>query len=415
MPLKEAFQARLMLALYRAGRQAEALDVYLRARDVLDRELGVDPGPDLEALQRAVLAHDPGLAVARLAGRQGTSPTPFSPAARAATAPDTPSQPGALPTEGASKQGSTRRMVTAVMAQIQASTLTGQRIDPETERDPLDRGFERMTTVLEGHGGLAERVVGDAVMAVFGVPVAHEDDALRAVRATAEMRDALVGVNQILERERGVKLTFRTGVNTGEVVAGRDIVAARLMNGATVNAAAQLEQAAGPGEILMDAATYGLVRSAVEAEPASVFDHSAMSNPAGAFRLLAVTPGVRGHARRFDIELVGRAAELRQLQATLDHVIATHRCQLFTVLGAAGVGKSRLVHEFLRSARSEARVLRGRCLPYGERVAFWPLIETIRQAIGIDETEDGDVVRESVRAVLRGNPRASAVAERVQP
>ena len=169
LPLRESFQARLMLALYRSGRQSEALDVYRHARDVLDRELGVEPGQELEALQRAVLPHDPKLGL---------------------EAPTGPERPSARPADAGG------------LAEPDATV--DQSLDPETARVPLDGSFQEIRAVLERKGGTIEQVVGDAVMADFGVPLVHEDDALRAVRAASEMRDVLASLTDCREAELAV-------------------------------------------------------------------------------------------------------------------------------------------------------------------------------------------------------------------
>jgi len=433
MPLQEAFSARLMLALYRSGRQAEALDVYLHAREVLDRELGVEPGQELEALQRAVLDHDPALSIAPVTGhpRPSTRPAdtstqsdgepPLVEAAAAALAhegieslarhrpPDRPT-PSIQPVP---RRADTRRTVTILMADVRGSTLSGEPLDPESARHPLDCCFEEMRADLERHGGTVEQVVGDALLAVFGVPLIHEDDALRAVRAALEMRDALAALNDRLERELGVRIEMRVGVNTGEVVASWGSGSATLVTGDAVNMATRLEQAAGPGEILLGDGTYHLVRWAVHAEPAGAIDPRGRPGPIRAFRLLRVTPGVGGRAQRFDSPLVGRERERRLLESAFEQATADETCQLFSLLGPAGVGKSRLVHEFVRCIRREAQILRSRCPPYGERVAFWPVVETIQQAAGICDADSADAVRGKIAALVRGDQQASAIAEHV--
>jgi class 3 adenylate cyclase/DNA-binding winged helix-turn-helix (wHTH) protein len=393
MPLREVFHARLMLALYRSGRQAEALEVYHRAREVLDRELGVDPGTELETLQRAVLDHDPGLdlAVAQVRDRPAEVATPATP-------------PAPRPRDA-------RRTVTTLIADMRGSTLAGEPLDPESARVPLDRCFREMRPVLERHGGAVERVVGDAVLAVFGIPLVHEDDALRAVRAALEMRDALAALNDRLKTELRVRIAMRVGVNTGEVVAARDTDSASKVTGDAVNVAARLQQAAGPDEILLGEATYDLVRWAISAEPTGPMDPRHRPRESGPFRLLAVAGGIAGHTQRFDSPLVGRERERRRLESAFEQVAADGTCQLFTLLGPAGVGKSRLVHEFLRWVRPEAEVLRGRCPPYGERVAFWPVAETIKQAAGISDVDTAVEVRDKIGTLLGADQRASSIAD----
>ena len=395
MPLREVFHARLMLALYRSGRQAEALEVYHRAREVLDRELGVDPGRELETLQRAVLEHDPVLDPA--AGRIEDRPSELVP-------PPTPRVPRAR---------DTRRTVTTLIAEVRGSTLADEPLDPESARVTLDRCFQEIRAVVDRHGGTVEQVVGDAVLTVFGMPLVHEDDALRAVRAALEMRDALAALSDRVEAELGVRTTIRVGVNTGEVVASWGAGSATRVTGDAVNVAARLQQAAGSGEILLGAGTHHLVRWAIDAEPTSAIDMSGTSGRTRAFRLLAVAPGLTGHAQRFDSPLVGRERERLLLESAFESASADETCQLFTLLGPAGVGKSRLVHEFLRSIRAEAQVLRGRCPPYGERVAFWPVTETIKQAAGISDADTAAEVRDKIGLLLSADQRASEIADHV--
>ena len=403
MPLREVFHARLMLALYRSGRQADALEVYQRAREILDRELGVDPGRELEAVQRAVLDHDTALDLTAATGPERPSGRP------ADIRPSELGTPTILPVP---RPRDSRRTVTVLVADVRGSTLAGETLDPESARLALDRCFHEMRAVLERHGGTVETAVGGAVLAVFGVPLVHEDDALRAVRAALEMRDALAALNDRLEAELVVRFTMRIGVDTGEVVIAWGTGSANQVTGDAVNVAATLQQAAGSGEILLGGGTHDLVRLAIDAERTSI------GTPGGsgltrAFRLLAVTPGLTGRVQRFDSPLVGRERECRLLRSAFEQVIADETCQLFTLLGPAGVGKSRLVHEFLREVRAEAEVLRGRCPPYGERVGFWPVAETIKQAAGISDADAAADVRDKVAALLGAGERVSAIADHI--
>jgi AAA ATPase domain/Adenylate and Guanylate cyclase catalytic domain/Tetratricopeptide repeat len=225
----------------------------------------------------------------------------------------------------------------------------------------LARYFERMKGIVEAHGGSVEKFIGDAVMAVFGVPVAHEDDALRACRAAVEMRDALP--------ELGVE--GRIGVNTGEVLTGTE---ERLATGDAVNVAARLEQAAEPGEVLIGAETLGLAGSAVDLGAQRLLELKGKSEPVAAYPLLSIRDvAERSHASRF----VGRERELEQLADAWSRALAGSRCELVTVVGDPGIGKSRLVTEALGSLG--ARVVRGRCLPYGEGITYWPVIEVVKQ------------------------------------
>ena len=254
-----------------------------------------------------------------------------------------------------------RKTVTVLFCDVTGSTALGESTDPEALRALLACYFERMGAIVESHGGTVEKFIGDAVMAVFGVPAAHEDDALRACRAAVEMRDALP--------ELGIG--GRIGVNTGEVVAG---TSERLATGDAVNVAARFEQSAAPGEVLIGEATHALVQDAVVVEAVEPLALKGKSEPVPAYRLLSVLDAPeRSHVTRF----VGRDPELAQIAEAWERAQAHARCELVTVVGDAGVGKSRLVAEAL--AAVEARVVWGRCLPYGEGITYWPVVEVVKR------------------------------------
>ena len=269
-----------------------------------------------------------------------------------------------------------RKTVTVLFCDVTGSTALGEELDPETLRRTMGRYFEAIRRIVERHGGTVEKFIGDAVMAVFGIPVAHEDDALRAVRAAAEIREHIASLGEDL----GVALSFRTGVNTGEVVAGEGET---LVTGDAVNVAARLEQAAAPGGVLIGGSTLALVRDAVVVEPVEPLELKGKRDPVAAYRLESVDPSADAFARRLDAPLVGRARELERLTGDFEHAVSERACHLFTLLGTAGVGKSRLVAEFLADAEGRADVLRARCLHYGDDITYWPLVE-ILLAIGVD-------------------------------
>jgi class 3 adenylate cyclase len=286
-----------------------------------------------------------------------------------------------------------RKTVTVVFCDLKGSTELADRLDPEAVREVLALYFSAMKPVLERHGGMIEKYIGDAIMAVFGLPRMHEDDALRAVRAAAEMRAALEDLNVTLRGEFGVTLENRTGVNTGEVVTSDSSGSQRLATGDTVNVAARLEQAAPAGEVLVGRSTYQLVRGAAEAVPVEPLTLKGKPEPVPAYRLLSVTVGAQS-TRAADQPLVGRARELAALNAEFRRSVAGPQCRLVTLLGEAGVGKSRLIEEFARGLTGNVTVLRGRCLSYGEGITFWPLAEVLRQAAGIvpdDSDEDAHI------------------------
>jgi class 3 adenylate cyclase/tetratricopeptide (TPR) repeat protein len=303
-----------------------------------------------------------------------------------------------------------RKTVTVLFCDVTGSTTLGERLDPETVRRVMGRYFNEMKAVLESHGGTVEKFIGDAVMAVFGVPVVHEDDALRAVRAAHEMRERLGKLNKKLERDHGVTIVARTGVNTGEVVTGTS--AQTLATGDAVNVAARLEQAAQPGEILIGADTLRLVRDAVKAEPVEPLDVKGKAEPVPASRLVTVEGG-EGLARRFDVPMVGRADELGALRDALRRAERDRTCVLVTLLGPAGVGKSRLVQEFLERETASAGIVRGRCLPYGEGITYWPVVEMLTAAAEIDDLDGPDEVRAKIVSRLGGMSDAELVAERL--
>ena len=275
----------------------------------------------------------------------------------------------AAPLPSAEPAREQRKTVTVLFCDVTGSTALGESTDPEALRALLARYFERMKGIVEAHGGTVEKFIGDAVMAVFGVPVLHEDDALRACRAAVEMRDAFpeLGING------------RIGVTTGEVVTG---TAERLATGDAVNVAARLEQAAAPGEVVIGAGTLALARDAVVVEWVEPLTLKGKSEAVQAFRLISADAE---RARNFATPMVGRETELRRLRDAFAQAVHDRTCQLFTVLGSAGVGKSRLAAEFL--ATVEARVVRGRCLSYGEGITYWPVVEIIKQLDALPERD----------------------------
>ena len=254
-----------------------------------------------------------------------------------------------------------RKVVSALFCDVVGSTSLGESTDPEALRALLARYFEAMKAIVERHGGTVDKFIGDAVMAVFGVPVVHEDDALRACRAALEMREAFAGLG----------IEGRIGVCTGEVVTGTE---ERLATGDALNVAARLQQAAQPGEVLIAETTVALARDAVDVEPIEPLLLKGKQEPVPAFRLLRAREAIE---RRHDATFVGREHELALLGEAWRRAIAHRRCELVTVVGDAGIGKSRLVAETLDSM--DAHIVRGRCLPYGAGITYWPVVEAAKQ------------------------------------
>jgi class 3 adenylate cyclase/tetratricopeptide (TPR) repeat protein len=306
-----------------------------------------------------------------------------------------------------------RKTVTVLFCDVTGSTELGEHLDPESLRGAMERYFDRMQAVLEAHGGTVEKFIGDAIMAVFGVPRIHEDDAVRAVRAAAEMGEVLADLNRELDAELGIRIVVRTGINTGEVVAGERGGDQRLVTGDAVNTAARLEQAAGPGEILIGERTFELVRDAVDAEPVDPLALKGKAEAVGAYRLLSVQQGVAGHERRLDAPMIGRERQLRTLLDAFEGVVADRTCHLFTILGPAGIGKSRLVREFGSRIDPGALLLTGRCLSYGEGITLWPITEMAIQAAEIEEGDPPEQARAALRAALGDAPDAEAIASQL--
>jgi len=302
-----------------------------------------------------------------------------------------------------------RRVVTILFADVTGSTSLGEQMDPEALRDVMGRFFASMREVIERHGGTVEKFIGDAVMAVFGAPVVHEDDALRAVRAATEMRVALDALNQRLRADRGVALEIRTGLNTGPVVTGAPRAGGSFVVGDAVNVAARLQSAAAPGEILIGSSTYELVRDAVQATAVGPLVLKGKAEAVPAHRIDSVRAGAEGRRHRLDAPMIGRERELLALEQAFERAVGDRTCQLFTILGAAGVGKSRLVAEFLGRIRDRATVLRGRCLSYGDGITYWPIAEILRGAAGVEEGATAANARGAIEALVGDGADSPAV------
>jgi class 3 adenylate cyclase/tetratricopeptide (TPR) repeat protein len=299
-----------------------------------------------------------------------------------------------------------RKTVTIVFTDVIDSTPLGERLDAETYRRVISRYFIEVSRVLEHHGGTVEKFIGDAVMAAFGIPILHEDDGLRAVRAAAELREALAQLNEELLAQYGFELGMRTGINTGEVIAGDPSEGHAFATGEAVALAQRLEAAASPGEILVGESTYRLVRDAVLVEPLEPLELKGRSKPVTAWRLLGVVSGAPAYARRLDSPMIGRQDELTRLREVFEKTVRDQTCHLVTVLGPAGMGKSRLMNELLGDVRAEAQVLLGRCLPYGEGITYWPLRDLVRDAAR-------ELSQEAIEGLLVGEPEAERIAARV--
>ena len=303
-----------------------------------------------------------------------------------------------------------RKPATLVFCDIAGSTALGERLDAESMRGVQLAYFEQMRTALEGHGGTVEKFIGDAVVGAFGVPVAHEDDAMRALRAAVEMRERIASLNDELEQRYGVRLAVRIGVNSGEVVAGDPATSSSFVGGDAVNVAARLEAAAGPGEILVGELTVRAARDAAEVEPVAPLSVKGKSEPMPAYRLVSVGVGVPLRPPAGRTPMVGRDAELARLADTFDLVVESRFGRAVLIAGEAGVGKSRLVEELGTTVGPNLRMLVGRCLSYGDGVTYWPLAEIVRVAAVIDPLDGVETVRRRLSSLVEGEQRAGALA-----
>jgi predicted ATPase/DNA-binding SARP family transcriptional activator len=351
-PLRERFHAQLMLALYRAGRQSDALNAYREARRLLVDKLGLEPSAELRALEGAILRQDASLGFPSLSRQRIAS------------------------------QPAVRKTVTIVHVDFGSAGTTAP--DPEALARRLERPVEQALGVIGRHEGAVTEQVADAITATFGLPSLHEDDALRAVRAAVDLREHLA--------ERS-ELQPRIGIATGEVVASGPSVA----TGSVAGSAVRLANAAKPSEIVLDDATRRLVANAVDLEPLA---------GAPLFRLRTLLPGAPPFARRLDAPLIGRKAELGELVAAFERAVSELKPTLLVLAGPPGIGKSRLAGELLREVSDRATMLVGRCLSYGQGITLWPLREMVGEAAG-DET------REALAKLLRKERDGPVVAERI--
>jgi predicted ATPase/class 3 adenylate cyclase len=298
-----------------------------------------------------------------------------------------------------------RKVLTVIFCDLKGSTALGEALDPESLSEVLELYFKSMTRVLERHGGSVQKFIGDAIVCAFGIPLLHEDDALRAVRAASEMIEQLGRLNGRLQTGYGVELAVRIGLYTGEVLVRTPGEGQQILTGDTMNTAARLEQHAGTNQILIGEPTYRLVRDAVEVEPVEPIEAKGKSEPLEAYRLVRVF-GDEQASRRHDAPIVGRQEELLTLLSAFGRAREHRHVELATVLGEAGVGKSRLVRALLEAVGSEARILRSRCLPYGEGITFLPLLGIMREAADIDQEDPAEVASAKLDS-LTGNPEVT--------
>ena len=373
-PLRERLRVQHMLALYRSGRQAEALQSYHNARHILVDELGIEPGRALHELERAILTQDPALdALPRAEPTMAPSQDAGSVLAEPALA--TP-------------RSDERKLATVLFADIAQSTELGEQ-DPERTRALLERYSDAMAEEVRRAGGVLEKFIGDAVMAAFGAPLAQEDHAERALHAALAMQ-------QRFEELFGGSLSLEIGVNSGEVVVGEAREGGSFVTGDAVNVAARLEQAAAPGQILVGERTFAAARGAFVFGDPTTAEVKGKAQGVVCRRLLSAISlmrprGVTGLRHAF----IGRERELELLRTTYDRAVHGQEPHLVTIVGDAGVGKSTLVRElwgWLRRQSPEPRLLTGRCLPYGRGITYWPLGEVLKEHLGLLESDPPDAL-----------------------
>jgi class 3 adenylate cyclase len=274
-----------------------------------------------------------------------------------------------------------RKTVTIVFSDVVGSTELGERLDPEALQLVMSRYGAEMRRVLELHGGRVEKFIGDAVMAVFGIPTLHEDDALRAVRACLDMGDALAELNRELDREYGIQLGIRIGVHTGEVITDELASDQALVAGDAVNAAARLQASAPTGAVLIGPETHRLVAGSVRVRRHGDLDLRGKTGRMRTWRVERLTPAGASPATVAG-DMVGRRREMQSLHRRFRRCVDTGRCVITTLIGHAGVGKSHLVRHFAVEVKDSARVVFGRCLPYGDGITYWALKEIVEHLGG---------------------------------
>ncbi|MDQ4059428.1 MAG: AAA family ATPase [Actinomycetota bacterium] len=353
-PFRERLRGSLMVALYRAGRQAEALDVYRETRALLLDEMGLEPGRPLQELEAAILRHDPALEWRHPAEQEQRS-------------------------HGGTTSWLPRERRTVTVAAVDVAPPPDPILDAEAVARIGAQAARAATEVLENHGARVEASLGDELIAFFGFPVAHEDDALRAVRAVVEVRTIVHSLDDAPTID-GVKHGMRAGIETGDIVvegpggALRDVV-----TGPVVSAARRIQHVATEGEILVGPTAQRLLRGATILKPLDV----AEGTPGRAWRVLEVVSRASGIPRAMDAPMIGRQNEVTQLRSAFRRAVRTGAVARSIVVGDPGIGKSRLVKEVVASIGDDAHAITLRCAPPGGGMGFFPVRQAVIEAAGV--------------------------------
>ena len=391
---QERLHAQLILALYRSGRQAEALQAYQSVRRLLNDELGLQPGQALRELEAAILRQDDALTL-------DDRPSPTRAAASKATPKTAPTESKRTRMESPTGE---RRIVAVLIADVVDSTVIGERLGPERSKFFFDEVVRLMAEQIRRYGGTVAQLTGDGVLAVFGAPVAHEDDSERAVRAACGIHEALAGYAREVDEGYGVRLAGRIGVNTGPVVlVPGDISDEARYNalGDTVNVAARLQAVAGIGGVAVGPSTAHQIERRFRLEALGEVVLKGKEAPLSAF--LVVGEGV-GESGSVPTRFVGRKPDLAALTRLLEDVV-DGRGAIASITGEAGIGKSRLVAE-ARGRVDGVRFLSGHAVSYAGSIPYWPVRELVREWLGLGVSDPEARLRLELRAGL-----ARALAE----
>lgn len=316
--------------------------------------------------------------------------------------------------ENEAMQRRARKRVSTLFCDVVGSTALADAVDAETFEELMGRYFDVASEAIQRHGGTVEKFVGDGVVAVFGIPVVHEDDALRAVRASFDLLEGVELLNRQLEANWSRSIQVRIGINTGEVVAGSSYGLRHTVLGDTMNVAARLQEAAPPGQVLLGPETYRLVKRQTVVEPLKTLPLRGKSQPLQPYLVLKVQPDVSLLEKEWDSPLIGREEEIKRVVRQIVKGFEHRHCDLVIVSGVAGVGKSRLMREVAGGLPIDCGVISGRCLSYAQGASLGPAIEMIRELLESDVEVDEESITTRLRHRLQGQSQADLIVSRLR-